>query len=153
MSNKKRNRNQHQRRLSRRYQQRQDVMQDLASERIEYLFNQAFARASTNIDLANRYIHHARRLAMGAKVPIPKRFKRFICHGCKKILVPGQTMRFRLHKRHNYGSFLSVTCLQCGHITRYIIKGSAKRGIGTKVKTSASNKSIQGNSGERPLES
>jgi ribonuclease P protein subunit RPR2 len=102
-------------------------MQELALERIEFLATQAFAQAPTNLELANRYIHHARRLAMGAKVPIPKHLKRHICHACKKILVPGQTMRFRLHRRLNYGSFLSVTCLQCGHITRYIIKGRARR--------------------------
>jgi len=98
-------------------------MKNLAKKRVVELMELALEIYDEEPDLANRYVTHAREIAMSAKVKIPLQFKRKICHGCKRLLVPGKSARFRTHRRKGYGSFLSVTCLECAHITRFIFKG------------------------------
>lgn len=99
------------------------LMQDVALERVNDLLDRAHATYSTNSELANRYVFIARRIAMGAKINIPLSKKRYICHSCKNLLSPGNNMHFRMNHKKHYGSYLSVTCHTCGHITRYIVKG------------------------------
>ena len=110
-----------------RYKKRHFLMQKLARGRIEELIEFAKQAHSEDPKLANRYVTIARNIAMGTKVAIPASLKRYICHNCKELLVPGKNMRFRINNKKNYGTYVSVTCLSCGHITRYIIKGRAKR--------------------------
>jgi RNase P subunit RPR2 len=102
-------------------------MQEIALERISFLFGQAQLVFSANPPLAHRYIHIARRLAMATRLHIPPGLKRYVCHGCKHFLVPGANMRVRTHHRKHYGSYVAVTCLDCGHITRYLFRGPACR--------------------------
>ncbi len=99
------------------------LMQDVALERVNDLLDRAHATYSQSPDLANRYVFLARRIAMGAKIRIHLSKKRYICHSCKNLLVPGENMRFRMRHKKHYGSYLSVTCQSCGHITRYLCKG------------------------------
>ncbi len=113
---------------------RHEDMQKVAKERINFLISSADEIISTNQDLANRYIEIARKIAMGAKITIPLEQKRKICHGCKKLLIPGNTMHFRLNRRKNYATYLSVTCHMCGHITRYLVKGKLYEKNQTKTK-------------------
>ena len=126
-------RNNHNFRRSRRsrpnkaYMKRQQLMQRAAQERVEDLFRRAQVIHSSDPELANRYVTLARKIAMGTKISIPRKMKRKICHGCKELLVPGVNMRSRLHSKRHYGLYRSVTCLSCGHITRYILAGRAKR--------------------------
>lgn len=108
-----------------RFQRQYELMQELALERIIDLLNRAQYIVHDNPVLANRYVEHARRLSMAVKVPIPPELKRLICHGCKQLIIPGNNMRFRIHNRNHYGTYLVVTCLSCGHITRYLVKGKA----------------------------
>ena len=109
------------------YMKRQQIMQKAAHERVADLFHQAHTIHSSDPELANRYVTLARKIAMGTKITIPRKLKRSVCHGCKNLLVTGATMRSRLHSRRHYGLYRSVTCLSCGHITRYILVGRAKR--------------------------
>lgn len=120
--NKKFKRKSHQKR----HQKRHLLMQKLARGRIQDLIELAKKTHSENPDLANRYVTIARRIAMGTKVIIPNYFKRYICHKCKQLLVPGKNMRIRINQKDHYGTYLTVTCLSCNHITRYIIKGPAR---------------------------
>ena len=110
-----------------RYKKRHLLMQKLARCRIEKLIEFSKQAHSEDPKLANRYVSIARNIAMGTKVAIPASLKRYICHNCKELLVPGRNMRFRINNKKHYGTYVSVTCLSCGHITRYIIKGRAKR--------------------------
>jgi RNase P subunit RPR2 len=114
-------------RNSPRNQKKYDEMQEIAKTRILFLFNEAGRVFPTNQTLAHRYIFHVRRLSMATKTPIPIQQKRYICHGCKHLLVPGTNMRFRFYRKKHYGSYLSVVCLDCNHITRYLYKGPACR--------------------------
>ncbi len=117
----------HKKKWRKNYKKRHLLMQKLARGRIEVLMDMAKKKHSEDPELANRYVNITRNIAMGTKVKIPPYLKRSICHNCKELLVPGRNMRFRINKKKNYGSFLSVTCLSCGHITRYIVKGRARR--------------------------
>ncbi|WP_371805441.1 ribonuclease P protein component 4 [Candidatus Lokiarchaeum ossiferum] len=113
----------HQKRRRKKQMKQHILMQDVATERVNDLLDRAHAIYSTNSVLANRYVFIARRIAMGAKINIPLSKKRYICHSCKKLLSPGNNMHFRMNHKKHYGSYLSVTCHMCGHITRYIVKG------------------------------
>ena len=122
------------------YQKRHLLMQKLARGRIEELMEFAKQIHSEDPKLANRYVTIARNIAMGTKVAIPIYLKRNICHNCKELLVPGRNMRFRINNKKNYGSFLSVTCLSCGHITRYMVKGRAIREKEEKINDQSKSK-------------
>jgi len=98
-------------------------MKKAAKKRAMELMEMAWEVHPQKKELADRYVKHAREIAMAAKVRIPQEQKRRICHGCKRLLVPGSTSRVRSTHRKNYGSYLTVTCLNCGHITRYVFKG------------------------------
>ena len=117
----------HKKKWRKRYKKRHLLMQKLARGRIEELMEFAKQTHSEDPKLANRYVTLARNIAMGTKVAIPTYLKRNICHNCKELLVPGRNMRFRINNKKHYGTYVSVTCLSCGHITRYIIKGRARR--------------------------
>ena len=102
-------------------------MQKAARERILDLMSRADAKFSEDPALSQYYIELARKLAMATKIPIPREMKRRICHKCKHWLVPGKNVRYRINNRKNYGSYITVTCLECNNITRYIFKGNACR--------------------------
>ena len=110
---------------ARRYHKRHKIMQQLASERISFLFKWADEIYDTDPKLAHHAIDIARKISMGTKVRISADLKRNICHGCKHYLKMGKNVRIRSHHRQGYGTWIAKTCLDCGHITRYIIKGKA----------------------------
>ena len=117
-------RHRHTRRRSSR-QRRYALMQAAARSRIIVLFQWTAEHYSENPPFAHDVIAIARKIAMGAKISIPLQFKRHICHGCKHYLKLGENARIRSHRRKGYGTWISLTCLDCGHITRYIVKGNA----------------------------
>jgi ribonuclease P protein subunit RPR2 len=120
--------------------QRTEVLQEVALDRMEYLFHRALEIYKNDLDLANRYIEQIRRYGMAAKIRIPQHIKRCICHHCKKLLVPPTTMRFRLRHWGKAGSFVIVTCISCKHITRYQFKGMSYE---NRIKTDLTEKQIQ----------
>ncbi len=122
-----------------RYKKRHLLMQKLARGRIEELIEFAKQTHSEDPKLANRYVTIARNIAMGTKVAIPAYLKRNICHNCKELLVPGRNMRFRINNKKHYGTYVSVTCLSCNHITRYIVKGRARRVKDVKIDEQSKN--------------
>ncbi len=113
------------RRRPSRYRKQNAIIQELASERIDYLMKSAKQIYSKNPDLANRYIVLARKYSMSAKTPIPIQHKKFICHKCKKLLIPGVSSRHRIQSRKKKGSRYVVTCLQCNHVSHFYFKQKA----------------------------
>jgi ribonuclease P protein subunit RPR2 len=97
------------------------LVKQIASVRMNYLFRRAEDIFIQDKMLANRYVGLARKYAQRAKIKIPVKWKRRICHNCKKFLYPGVNCRYRLHSRNKY-SHVSMTCLECNKTTRYIIK-------------------------------
>ena len=87
----------------------------IALHRIHRLFQQAERRAFENrLELANRYVELARKIAMRYLVRMPRAYKRRYCKHCYAYLVPGKNCRVRLKKRK-----VVVTCFNCGGLMRY----------------------------------
>lgn len=88
--------------------------QQIALQRIHQLFGLAQRKAlQGDLQLANRYVHLARKLSMKYLVPIPQEYKRLFCKHCYQFLLPGVTGRTRLH----HGK-LVWHCQHCGQFTR-----------------------------------
>ncbi|MFX0072697.1 MAG: ribonuclease P protein component 4 [Candidatus Hermodarchaeota archaeon] len=99
-----------------------NLIKKIASSRINFLFQKAYEIYPENKVLANRYVYLARKYAQRAKIKIPLKYKKQICHKCKSYLYPGINYRVRMQSRKGKGSHLSVTCLDCNKTTRYFIK-------------------------------
>ena len=86
----------------------------IARERIVVLFEQARLAFAEFPDLSNRYVELARKIAMRQRIRIPRELRRQYCHHCNTYLVPGSTMRVRVHRGN-----VVVTCHSCNKHTRY----------------------------------
>jgi RNase P subunit RPR2 len=105
-----------------RYRKQEEIMQVVAKERIIYLMKRAIEIASKNQELADHYVDLCRRYSMAAKEPIPQEYKKLICHGCKKLMIPGVTCRTRFHSAKGRGSRYIITCLRCNHMVQIYFK-------------------------------
>jgi len=90
----------------------------IARERIKILFELADKEFKNHPERSHRYVQLARRIAMRYNVRIPRELKRRICKGCHRYLVPGVNCRVRTSQK-----MLTITCLNCGRIARYPLKG------------------------------
>jgi len=92
----------------------------IALERIHILFRQALETCHENPSRAQRYVDLARSLGMRYKVRLPRIYRRMICRGCKRLIVPGISARVRIQQRRE--PHIVVTCLHCGRHNRMPIK-------------------------------
>jgi len=93
--------------------------QELALKRIKQLFKEA--SIAKKPERANRYVEIARKLAMKARIPIPRELKRKYCKDCYQYYIQGKTVRIRNHKGR-----VIYYCLKCKHYRRFIIKSLKK---------------------------
>ena len=100
----------------------QYLVKKIAKTRMLFLFQRAHEVFPNDKTLANRYTFLARRYAQRAKIKIPFKWKKRICHKCKTLLYPGLNYRVRLHSHKGKGSHISLTCFECNKTTRYFIK-------------------------------
>ncbi len=96
-------------------------VKSLALQRIHRLFKLAFENVNSDPNLAERCVEIARRIAMKARVRLPREYRRFVCRGCKRFILPGINSRVRIQQRRE--PHVSITCLLCGHIMRYPLRG------------------------------
>ena len=82
-------------------------------ERIEHLFEQAYAMRIKEHALSNRYVFLARKLSAKAKVRIPQHMKRLFCKQCGNYFIPGKNYTVR-----TTGKTITYTCKSCGKWTR-----------------------------------
>jgi len=95
----------------------------IANERIKILTGLAIKKANEgDFELANRYVHLARKIGMRYNVHIPKDLKRRYCKYCYKFLMPGKTSQHRM--KHG---ILTVKCLNCNRVMRYPVKVKRKK--------------------------
>ncbi len=92
----------------------------IARQRIQVLFQQAKNVYRNNPELSNRYVAIARKIAMAAKMPLPRQYKRQICKKCKILLVQGDNCRVRIRQKRE--THVVITCLSCGNKTRIPLK-------------------------------
>jgi len=86
------------------------------------LLNTSIKTSMKDIALARRQAELARKVMLRFNVRLDYSLKRFICHGCKKLIVPGVNARVRLG--HGKPPTLRITCLECGRVNRKILKSA-----------------------------
>jgi RNase P subunit RPR2 len=69
--------------------------------------------AREDLDLAKEQAALARKLMLKYNIRFGWDLKRFYCHGCKELMVPGVNARVRLAR-----GMVLTTCVNCGHVNR-----------------------------------
>jgi len=69
--------------------------------------------AREDLDLAKEQAALARKLMLKYNIRFGWDLKRFYCHGCKELMVPGVNARVRLAR-----GMVLTTCANCGHVNR-----------------------------------
>ena len=94
--------------------------ENIAQRRIKRLFELADQVYVEHPDWARRYVDIVRRISMRNREKIPTHLKRRICRGCKGYLKQGANCRIRVRQKRE--PHVTITCLDCGHITRIPIR-------------------------------
>lgn len=97
----------------------------IALQRIQRLFFLARKIVHADPALAQRYIRIARRVAMAAKIRLPKEYRQQVCKTCKSFILPGVNCRIRIRQKRE--SHLVITCLNCGEQMRIPLKKVKER--------------------------
>jgi ribonuclease P protein subunit RPR2 len=89
---------------------------DIASERVDRLFEEAAREAGSGNDgRAKKHVELA--LRMSERHKIRASHKREYCSECHAFFVPPRNVRVRTRSGR-----VAMTCLACGHVQRYPIK-------------------------------
>ena len=88
----------------------------IAIQRIRRLFRLAREIVNEDPALAQRYVNMARKVAMTARIRLPKEYRRQVCRHCKSFILPGVNCRVRIKQRRE--PHLVITCLNCGEQMR-----------------------------------
>lgn len=85
------------------------------------LVDLAVSSARTDPALATKQAESARRIMLKFNIRFDWSLRRFYCHGCKKLLVPGMNARVRLAKTQK---IVRIVCSDCGYVNRKRFGGS-----------------------------
>lgn len=96
----------------------------IALERIHILFRLAQKTIGKNPELAQRYVHIARKIAMATRVRIPREYRRQVCRRCKRFIYPGVNCRVRIQSGGT--PHVVITCLDCGKRMRLPLRRKEK---------------------------
>lgn len=86
------------------------------------LMDYAVKTSAEDLAIAKRQAELARKVMLRYNVRLDYSRKRFICHGCKKLIVPGINARVRLGR--GKPPVIRITCLECGFTNRKIPKSA-----------------------------
>ena len=92
----------------------------IAIQRVRNLFRLAKEVFNKDPSLAQRYVDIARKVAMAARIPLPKEYRRMVCRHCKSFILPGANCRVRIKKKRE--PHVVITCLNCGKHMRIPLK-------------------------------
>jgi ribonuclease P protein subunit RPR2 len=96
-------------------------IKQIALRRFHVLFGLAKQVAHENPDLAQHYVGLARKVAMRARLRLPKEYRVLVCRKCKRFILPGVNCRTRIQPKRE--PHMVITCLMCGGVNRIPIKG------------------------------
>ena len=102
----------------------QNVKQ-IASQRVNTLFQLANKTYKQDPQLAQRYAYLARKIAMAAKIRLPKQYRLQICRHCKSFIQAGANSRIRIQQQRE--PHIVITCLNCGKHMRIPLKNRRKQ--------------------------
>lgn len=97
----------------------------IATQRVQTLFKLANETIREDSALAQRYAGLARKIAMAAKLRLPKEYRRQICRHCKSFILPGVNCRMRIKQRRE--PHVVITCLVCSGQMRIPLKKKKER--------------------------
>jgi RNase P subunit RPR2 len=89
------------------------------------LISSAIDKSKSDLETAKKQKELAKRVMLRFNVRFDYSLKRFTCHGCKELIVPGVNARVRLG--HGNPPILHVTCLECGHVNRKLLSRSHRK--------------------------
>lgn len=92
-------------------EERAALTRRIAGERISILFGLAEDNHLGRPELADRYSHLIREIAMHYRIKLQKRVSAQICRGCGAFLVPGRTAAVRVIARQR---LRILRCTHCG---------------------------------------
>ena len=90
----------------------------IATRRIEILFNNALSNAKNNPRLAEKQAEIAKKISMKFKIKMPFEVSSSFCKKCKKFIPPGVRSKIRLGSKPKS---IRITCTYCNHTYRKII--------------------------------
>jgi ribonuclease P protein subunit RPR2 len=90
----------------------------IATKRIEILFNNALSNAKNNPGLAQRQADIAKKISLKFKIKMPFEVRSSFCKNCKKFIAPGIASKIRLGSKPKS---IRITCTYCNHTYRKII--------------------------------
>jgi len=90
-----------------------------ATAAAESLVDYSVKTSANDLALAKRQMELARKVMLRFNVRLDPSRRRFICRGCKKLIVPGVNARVRLGKGKQ--KVLRITCQECGRVNRKIL--------------------------------
>jgi ribonuclease P protein subunit RPR2 len=82
------------------------------------LIDYSVKTSARDLAVAKRQLELARKVMLRFNVRLDYSRRRFICHGCKKLIVPGANARVRLGRGRP--PTIRITCLECGYTNRKI---------------------------------
>jgi len=91
---------------------------EIATKRIEILFNNALSNAKNNPGLAERQAQIAKKISMKFKIKMSFEVSSSFCKNCKKFIAPGIASKIRLGTKPKS---IRITCVYCNHTYRKII--------------------------------
>lgn len=91
-----------------------------AADAARSLIDSAVKTSANDLALAKRQADLARKVMLRYNVRLDYSRRRFVCRGCKKLMVPGVNARVRLGR--GKPPVIRITCLECGHTNRKIAK-------------------------------
>ena len=100
------------------------TVKQIAKRRVQILFQQAVIGSDKDQLLVKSYISAARKIAMAARMRLPREYSRQICKDCNALLVAGKNSRVRIRSQRE--SHVVITCLNCGRKTRFPIREAKK---------------------------
>jgi ribonuclease P protein subunit RPR2 len=88
-------------------------MIDMATERMNILFERAEMEFINHPERSNRYVELALKLSTKYNTPVPEEWSRRYCKRCKSFLKPGRNSTVRL-----VDSEVNIFCGECGHVMK-----------------------------------
>tara|TARA_Y100000590_G_scaffold342179_1_gene390636 strand:- start:623 stop:922 length:300 start_codon:yes stop_codon:yes gene_type:complete len=91
---------------------------EIASKRMEILFNNALLNAKNHPGLAQKQAMIAKKICMKFKISMPFEIRSCFCKKCKKFMPPGISSKIRLGAKPKS---IKITCQFCNHSYHKII--------------------------------
>jgi ribonuclease P protein subunit RPR2 len=90
-----------------------------ATELVRQLMESSVGLARNDLEMAKEQAALARRVRLRFNIKLDPSLRRYICRGCKNLIVPGVNARVRLG--HGKPAVIRITCSECGRVNRKIL--------------------------------